>query len=86
MNNLTKDDFSVNFSSGYSFQFPAYILSLDCKEDHCSSWNLNMPRGGHELNFGQSFLKVNVKKKIYSKHSSRFDFKYWILNTASLSS
>ena len=30
---------------------------------------------GGELNFDQSFLKFNVKKKIYAKSSSRFDFK-----------
>ena len=28
-----------------------------------------------ELNFDQSFLQLNVKKKIYKKSSSRFDFK-----------
>ena len=41
---------------------------------------------GCELNFNQSFLKFNVKKKIQAKSYSRFDFKYWILDTASLSS
>ena len=30
---------------------------------------------GGELNFDQSFLQFNVKKKIYAKSSSRFDFK-----------
>ena len=39
-----------------------------------------------ELNFDQSFLQFNVKKEIYTKSPSRFDFKYWILDTASLSS
>ena len=39
-----------------------------------------------ELNFDQSFLQFNVKKKIYAKSSSRFDFKRWILDNASLSS
>ena len=39
-----------------------------------------------ELNFDQSFLQLNVKKKIYTKSSSRFDFKSWILEAASLSS
>ena len=30
---------------------------------------------GGELNFDQSFLQFDVKKKIYAKSSSRFDFK-----------
>ena len=30
---------------------------------------------GGGLNFDQSFLQFNVKKKIYAKSSSRFDFK-----------
>ena len=30
---------------------------------------------GGELNFNQSFLKFNVKKKIQAKIYSRFDFK-----------
>ena len=30
---------------------------------------------GGELNFDQSLLQFNVKKKIYAKSSSRFDFK-----------
>ena len=30
---------------------------------------------GGELNFNQSFLQVNVKKKIQVKSYSRFDFK-----------
>ena len=30
---------------------------------------------GGELNFNQSFLKFNVKKKIQAKSYSRFDFK-----------
>ena len=30
---------------------------------------------GDELNFDQSFLQCNVKKKIYVKGSSQFDFK-----------
>ena len=41
---------------------------------------------GNELNFDRSFLKFNVKKKIYVKRSSHFDFKCRILDTASLSS
>ena len=40
---------------------------------------------GGELNFNQSFLKFNVKKKIQVKSYSRFDFKCWILDTTSLS-
>ena len=39
-----------------------------------------------KLNFDQSFQEFNVKKKYYAKSSSRFDFKCWILDTASLSS
>ena len=31
---------------------------------------------GDELNFNQSFLKFNIKKKIQAKSYSRFDFKY----------
>ena len=31
---------------------------------------------GDYLNFDQSFLQFNVKKKIYAKCSSQFDFKY----------
>ena len=30
---------------------------------------------GGELNFDQSFLQFDVKKKLYAKSSSRFDFK-----------
>ena len=30
---------------------------------------------GNELNFDQSFLQFNAKKKIYAKSSSRFEFK-----------
>ena len=30
---------------------------------------------GSELNFDQSFLQFNAKKKIYAKSSSRFEFK-----------
>ena len=30
---------------------------------------------GGELNFNQSFLKFNVKKKIQAKNYFRFDFK-----------
>ena len=30
---------------------------------------------GGELNFDQSFLQFNVRKKIYAKSSSRFDCK-----------
>ena len=40
---------------------------------------------GGELNFNQSFLRFNIKKKIYAKSYSWFDFKCWILDTASLS-
>ena len=40
---------------------------------------------GGELNFNQSFLKFNVKKKIQAKSYSLFDFKCWMLDTASLS-
>ena len=36
--------------------------------------NIGLVDGG-ELNFDQSFLQFNVKKKIYTKSSSRFDFK-----------
>ena len=32
------------------------------------------------------FLQFNAKKKLYAKSSSRFEFKCWILNTASLNS
>ena len=28
-----------------------------------------------ELNFDQSFLQFNAKKKVYAKSSSRFEFK-----------
>ena len=41
---------------------------------------------GGELNLNQSFLKFNLKKKMRVKSYSWFDFKYWILDTASLSS
>ena len=44
---------------------------------------------GGEFNFNQSFLQFNLKKKIYAKNSlkehSRFDWKCWLLDTASLS-
>ena len=30
---------------------------------------------GAKLNFDQSFLQFNVKKKLYAKSSTRFDFK-----------
>ena len=36
--------------------------------------NIGLVDGG-ELNFDQSFLQFNVKKTIYAKSSSRFDFK-----------
>ena len=39
-----------------------------------------------KLNFGQSLLQFNVKKKIYANSSSQFDFKCLILDTASLRS
>ena len=41
---------------------------------------------GDELNSSQPFLQFNVKKKIQARSYSRFDFNYWILDTASLSS
>ena len=40
---------------------------------------------GGKLNFNQSFLKFNVKKKIQGKGYSRFDFTCRILDTASFS-
>ena len=40
---------------------------------------------GCELNFNQSFLKFNIKKKKQVKSYSRFDFKCRILDTISLS-
>ena len=36
------------------------------------------------LNFDQSFLQFNAKKKINAKKSSQFEFKSWILKTGSL--
>ena len=36
------------------------------------------------LNFDQSFMQFNAKKKINAKKSSRFEFKCWILKTGSL--
>ena len=36
------------------------------------------------MNFYQSFLQFNAKKKINAKKSSRFEFKWRILKTASL--
>ena len=41
---------------------------------------------GCELNFNQSFLKFNITNKIQAKSYSRFDYKCWMLDTASLSS
>ena len=42
---------------------------------------------GGKLNFNQSFLNFNVcKEKIKVKDYSQFDFKFWILDTANLSS
>ena len=42
---------------------------------------------GGELNFNQSFLKFNAcKEKIKVKDYSQCDFKFWILDTANLSS
>ena len=35
--NPTKDDFSVNFSSSFTFQSRDYTLSSDCQEFNCSS-------------------------------------------------
>ena len=46
---------------------------------------IGLVNDGGELNFNQSFLKFNVKKKTQAKSYSRFDFKSWILDTASLS-
>ena len=31
--------------------------------------------GAAKLNFDQFFLQFNIKKKLYAKSSSRFDFK-----------
>ena len=39
---------------------------------------------GGQLSFDKSFLQFNSWKKIYVKSSSRFEFKCWILDTASL--
>ena len=39
-----KDDFSVNISSSSTFQFSAYILSLDCQRYNCSSRDLSVSR------------------------------------------
>ena len=39
-----------------------------------------------ELNFDHSFLQFNPNKNVYAKSSSWFDFKCWILDSASLSS
>ena len=39
-----------------------------------------------ELNFDQSFVQFNGKKRSYAKSSSWFEFKCWILNAASLNS
>ena len=39
-----------------------------------------------ELNFDQSFLQFHVNKNVYATSFSWFDFKCWILDTASLSS
>ena len=42
---------------------------------------------GGKLNFNQSFLQFNLKKKSQElKSSSWFDFKCWILETATQSS
>ena len=38
------------------------------------------------LNFDQSFLQFNAKKIINSNESSWFEFKCWIIKTASLNS
>ena len=40
---------------------------------------------GGELKFNQCFLQFNVKK-IQMKSSSQYDFRCWILETATLSS
>ena len=42
--NSTKDDFLGNSLSSSTFHFSAYILSLDCQEYDCSSWDLDMSR------------------------------------------
>ena len=39
---------------------------------------------GCDLNFNESFLKFNVKKKIEADSYSWFDFKCWILDTGNL--
>ena len=39
---------------------------------------------GSALNFDQSFLQFNAKRKTNAKKSSRFEFKCWILKTGSL--
>ena len=39
-----------------------------------------------ELNFDLSFLQSSSKKKTNAKSSSQFEFKCWILKTASLNS
>ena len=49
------------------------------------AWTWDRICWGGELNFNQSFLKFTVKKKIQVESYSRFDFKCWILDTASLS-
>ena len=36
-----------------------------------------------ELNFDQSFLQLNAKKKVSAEKSSRFEFKCSILKSAS---
>ena len=50
-----------------------------------SEFEIGLVDGG-ELNFDQSFLQFNAKKKNYVKNSSRFEFKCWIINPASLNS
>ena len=50
-----------------------------------SELEIRLVEGG-ELNFDQSSLQFNVKKKIQAKSYSLFDFKCQMLNTASLSS
>ena len=59
---------------------------------HTMTWFSYMPEREiwlaeeSKLNFDQSFLQLNTKKKINGRSCSRFEFKYWILNTANLNS
>ena len=59
---------------------------------HTMTWFSYMPErevwlaDESKLNFDQSFPQLNAKKKINGRSCSRFEFKYWILNTANLNS